>query len=502
MMTRRQKKFCSLLAAIALLFGMLPTLSASAASMPSGSGTERDPYILTNASELAFMEDLPDAYYKLAADINLTDSWDYIEAKFTGVLDGDGYTIRMSPNPGKYYAGLLFYWNSGTIKNLSLEGNLSYSSDLNIDIDCSLLTQVNEGTIENCSARGSLSGHKQRQRGTWTSPLMGSFAQTNYGTIRNCYSTVDISYTFDATGEGEASPSDYVWNCGGIAGKNEKGRGKIENCYFAGSLPRYGAPIAVESSVVAKASGISNCYYDKEVAGRDSGGGTPKSTLAMKLQAAYSGWDFNSVWYMDPSLNDGYPVLRNERRFSIPAGAASASGSSAAQTSGHTVTTAEGIGITFGDRESTAAPTTTPASTSTSTSTPASTTTPVSTLPPNNTGNIRVYVNGVQLSFDQPPVVVNQRTMVPVRAIFEALGADVEWNDPVIVSTRGDVEIAMMLGETIMTKDSPNGSDMITLDTPPRTLNNRTLVPVRAISEAFDCNVQWDGATQSVIITD
>ena len=61
MMTRRQKKFCSLLAAIALLFGMLPTLSASAASMPSGSGTERDPYILTNASELAFMEDLPDA---------------------------------------------------------------------------------------------------------------------------------------------------------------------------------------------------------------------------------------------------------------------------------------------------------------------------------------------------------------------------------------------------------------------------------------------------------
>ena len=92
--------------------------------------------------------------------------------------------------------------------------------------------------------------------------------------------------------------------------------------------------------------------------------------------------------------------------------------------------------------------------------------------------------------------------MVPVRAIFEALGATVTWNDPVVISRRGDTEIAMMLGEEIMTKDSPAGSTLITLDAPPYTKNNRTLVPVRAIAEAFDCDVQWDGATQTVIITD
>lgn len=113
-------------------------------------------------------------------------------------------------------------------------------------------------------------------------------------------------------------------------------------------------------------------------------------------------------------------------------------------------------------------------------------------------GAISVYVDGVPLVMDQPPVATNNRVLVPVRAIFEALGATVTWSDPIVYSVRGDVSIAMMLGENVMTKDSPEGSELITLDVAPIAMNNRILVPVRAVSEAFDCQVTWDGAANRV----
>lgn len=113
---------------------------------------------------------------------------------------------------------------------------------------------------------------------------------------------------------------------------------------------------------------------------------------------------------------------------------------------------------------------------------------------------IDVKVNGTLISFDQPPVIVDGRTLVPLRAIFEALGATVDWysETATVVSKRGNTTIKMTIGSNLMQKD---GED-ITLDVPAQLINDRTLVPVRAIAEAFGCNVDWDGDAQLVTITE
>ncbi len=114
--------------------------------------------------------------------------------------------------------------------------------------------------------------------------------------------------------------------------------------------------------------------------------------------------------------------------------------------------------------------------------------------------NVAVTVNGTLLTFDQNPLVINGRTLAPVRAIFEALGATVEWKNDTreVISTKGDITITMAIDNTTMYK---NGTP-ITLDVAPQIIGERTLVPVRAIAEAFNCKVEWDNDTQTVIITD
>ena len=114
--------------------------------------------------------------------------------------------------------------------------------------------------------------------------------------------------------------------------------------------------------------------------------------------------------------------------------------------------------------------------------------------------SIDVKVNGQSITFDQAPIIDNGRTLVPVRAIFEALGASVEWYSETgtVVSKKGKTTVKMTIGSSTMQKD---GKD-ITLDVPAQLINDRTLVPVRAIAEAFGCNVDWNSNTQTVTITE
>ncbi|MBQ2967314.1 MAG: hypothetical protein IJE10_04220 [Clostridia bacterium] len=112
---------------------------------------------------------------------------------------------------------------------------------------------------------------------------------------------------------------------------------------------------------------------------------------------------------------------------------------------------------------------------------------------------ISVYVNGEKLEFDVDPVLINDRTMVPMRKIFETLGAVVSWN--------GDSETASGVRNGVrvsVTIDSPKarvGNETKTLDQPPVLLNGRTLVPLRFISESFGAKVEWVDETQTVNIT-
>ena len=88
---------------------------------------------------------------------------------------------------------------------------------------------------------------------------------------------------------------------------------------------------------------------------------------------------------------------------------------------------------------------------------------------------------------------------MPLRAIFEALGAQIEWDDATqtVTASKNGTVIKVQIGNNIMTK---NGTQ-ITLDVPAKLVTSRTLVPARAVAEAFGCKVDWDEANWRVIIT-
>ena len=112
---------------------------------------------------------------------------------------------------------------------------------------------------------------------------------------------------------------------------------------------------------------------------------------------------------------------------------------------------------------------------------------------------IKVIVNGTKLSFDQPPIVENGRLLVPLRAIFEALGADVDWNQSTqtVVAEKDDTIVTLTIGSNILVRNGQN----ITLDVPAKVAGGRTLVPARAVAESFGAKVSWDGETSTATIT-
>ena len=112
--------------------------------------------------------------------------------------------------------------------------------------------------------------------------------------------------------------------------------------------------------------------------------------------------------------------------------------------------------------------------------------------------DIAVKLNGQILSFDVPPQLVNGRTMVPMRAIFENLGATVNWEQATqtVTSIKGTTTISLTIGVPSIII---NGN-VKALDTAPCIIDGRTLVPVRAVSEAFNLKVDWDAVTKTVII--
>ena len=109
-----------------------------------------------------------------------------------------------------------------------------------------------------------------------------------------------------------------------------------------------------------------------------------------------------------------------------------------------------------------------------------------------------VFINGSQLAFpDQPPVNSNGRLLVPLRAIFEALGATVNYSNGTIRAVRGGTNLELSLGSD---QAIINGQRS-TLDVPAQAVFGRTLVPLRFVGEAFGANVAYNAATQAVTIS-
>lgn len=112
---------------------------------------------------------------------------------------------------------------------------------------------------------------------------------------------------------------------------------------------------------------------------------------------------------------------------------------------------------------------------------------------------IKVTLDGELIEFDQEPVAINGRVLVPVRAIYEALGLEVAWDSNINKATgkNDTTQIDIILNQKIAyVNETP-----VELDVPARAINNRILVPARFIGESLGMKVTWDGANQTVKIT-
>ena len=110
-------------------------------------------------------------------------------------------------------------------------------------------------------------------------------------------------------------------------------------------------------------------------------------------------------------------------------------------------------------------------------------------LIPFGSGDIYIYVDGKKVESDTAPIIENDRTLVPIRVVSEELGADVEWNDEnrSVTITLDGKTLSLNIGSAEMKADDK----IITLDVAPEIINDRTMVPIRAISEAFDKKIDW-----------
>ncbi|RXT08843.1 stalk domain-containing protein [Ammoniphilus sp. CFH 90114] len=115
---------------------------------------------------------------------------------------------------------------------------------------------------------------------------------------------------------------------------------------------------------------------------------------------------------------------------------------------------------------------------------------------------ISVKINGQVLSFDQHPVSINGRTLVPLRGIFEALGAELQW-DPSeqIIDAYKDGRILFRTKIGWLGAYVGEDSKEISLDVAPQIINGRTMVPVRFVGEAAGASVTWDVSTKTVHVS-
>ena len=117
-------------------------------------------------------------------------------------------------------------------------------------------------------------------------------------------------------------------------------------------------------------------------------------------------------------------------------------------------------------------------------------------------GNPNMAVNGAEKAIDEQgtaPVLINDRTLLPVRAVVEEMGGSVEWvedTQTVILAYGSDTITLQIDNPTAFLNDEAK-----TLDTAPMIIGDRTMMPIRFIAESFGFNVNWDDATQTATVS-
>ncbi|MGC9772558.1 hypothetical protein SAMN04488510_12616 [Fervidobacterium changbaicum] len=331
-----------------------------------GDGSESNPYLIGTVNQLKLLN--KDAYrttgkyFKLVADIDLQGAnWEPIgtyssnlaQSAFVGVFDGNGKKVRNLTynDSSKTNVGLFGYIYNATVKNLILEnanitaqayvgvlsGGAKNSTVEKVGVRNSSVTATNSG---NYPYVGGLIGDVNADTGS-TNPmivrqcfadnvtvsapnndnaraggLFGRFYanQTTNSVVEDCYATGQVNF--------KSTSSSNIGGLIGLVSRNTSGSPlgevTIRRCYAAvrpGSSGNNNWKGFIGGSSVPASSSSGNNYFDKDVAGENSGSANSslqaaKTTTEMKQQSTFVGWDFTNIW----RINEGqdYPRLRWE----------------------------------------------------------------------------------------------------------------------------------------------------------------------------------------------
>jgi hypothetical protein len=112
---------------------------------------------------------------------------------------------------------------------------------------------------------------------------------------------------------------------------------------------------------------------------------------------------------------------------------------------------------------------------------------------------ITVNINDKNQNYQQPSIIIKGRTLVPLRALFEDLGAYVTWHGKTntVTAIKGNNTITLSLDDHTASVNN----ERVEIDVTAQIIGSRTVVPVRFVSEAMGAKVVWDGRTETVTVT-
>ena len=119
-------------------------------------------------------------------------------------------------------------------------------------------------------------------------------------------------------------------------------------------------------------------------------------------------------------------------------------------------------------------------------------------------GNTTFTVNGIQNALDSPPIIKNNRTLLPIRAMIESLNGTVGWDATTkkVTITLGSTTIELWIGKSIAKVNGVDTSiDSTNPKVVPEIINSRTMLPLRFVTESLGCDVGWDPDTKTITIT-
>lgn len=116
---------------------------------------------------------------------------------------------------------------------------------------------------------------------------------------------------------------------------------------------------------------------------------------------------------------------------------------------------------------------------------------------------ILVFLDGEMLTFDSSPVIIDGRTLIPLRAVAEAFSCGVEWDGETsrVKIVRDQITLEIKIGSHWVTENSSDSVRTYQMDVPAMIINDRTYLPLRKIADIFGVGIRWDDETNSVYLS-